>query len=219
MIKYHGRQYRTATDEEAQQAEEQQPEYQDIGFGEAGRWGNEGSGILYTTGERVLLLHRAPDVLEPSCWGLPGGAVPENAQGEPLDLLKSAENEAEQEMGWALPGELIDTYVHEEPGFRYTTFICLVDEAATQENLQLNWESDNYGWFAAKDLHGLDLHPGVEELLGNLDPFYEAGQHDQQLDPLDTDEQIQEAGESVEIYRPEQHGQPGGLQLPEQLKK
>jgi len=48
--------------------------YQDVGFTPTGRWGNQGSGMLFTTGEKILLLERSGSVEEPHTWGLPGGA-------------------------------------------------------------------------------------------------------------------------------------------------
>lgn len=148
-------------------ARDHDSEYEDVGFTPTGRWGNEGSGILFTTGERILLLHRSPDVEEPSTWGIPGGAVPEDPMtGETKDVLTSALDETEEELGWSPAGfEIIDQYVYQEPGFRYVTFICRVDGSAVDQRFRLNWENDSWLWVAEDELSQLDLHFGVVDVL------------------------------------------------------
>jgi len=38
-------------------------------------WGRAGSGFLFTTGPKILLLKRAPWVMQGGTWGIPGGAM------------------------------------------------------------------------------------------------------------------------------------------------
>ena len=173
MIRYRNHQYREATPEEADQAlqPEAQQDYQDVGFTETGRWGNAGSGCLFCTGERILLLERSWDVEEPGTWGLPGGAIPEDCAGQCPDALESALQEVREELGSVPQHQVVDQYVYEEPGFQYTTFVCRVDDAATEQNFRLNWENTNYGWFSRRELASLNLHFEVAGLLEHLDPF------------------------------------------------
>ncbi len=145
-------------------------QYQDVGFTETGRWGNQGSGCLFSTGERILLLRRSWDVEEPGTWGLPGGAIPEATAGQ-QDALQSALQETTEELGSVPPHQVIDQYVYQEPGFQYTTFVCLVDDSAAETNFRLNWENDDHSWFSRRELNGLDLHFGVRHLLEHIDPF------------------------------------------------
>ena len=115
-------------------------DYEDVGFGEVGRWGNAGSGILFTTGRRILLLHRSPDVLEPGTWGIPGGAVPQSDDGSFMDFYESAKKETKEELGSVPAHTVVDEYVYEEEGFIYTTYIAKVSEKdAEYLSPLLNW--------------------------------------------------------------------------------
>ena len=144
--------------------------YEDIGFSETGRWGNQGSGMLFTTGEKILLLERSGDVEEPYTWGLPGGAIPQ--EGDDFkDVLESARDEVEEELGTVPRHTVIDQYVYQEPNFRYVTFIARVDPAAEQLDFELNWENDSWLWATQDELDQLDLHFGVMDLLRHKDPF------------------------------------------------
>jgi 8-oxo-dGTP pyrophosphatase MutT (NUDIX family) len=132
------------------------------------RWGSQGSGLLLTTGSKILLLHRSPHVKEPGTWGIPGGAVPIDTEtGQPKDVLQSALHEAEEEMSSVPPHRIIDQYVYRESsGFRYTTFIgAVAPDIDKRWAPQFNWEHDQHGWFIESDLRDLNLHFGVVEVL------------------------------------------------------
>lgn len=148
---------------------EEADEYQDVGM-VGGRWGRRGSGILYTTGRKVLLLRRSPRVLEPSTWGIPGGAVPETAEGTRMDDLASAMKETREEVGADLGGRLIGTVVFEDAGFTYTTFIMRVSPGSTRTALQVNWESTEWRWVGRAEIRGpgLHLHPGFNASLAEI---------------------------------------------------
>jgi 8-oxo-dGTP pyrophosphatase MutT (NUDIX family) len=147
-------------------------DYEDVGYGEVGRWGNAGSGILFTTGNRILLLHRSPHVLEPETWGIPGGAVPQSDGGSFMDFYESAKKETQEELGSLPPHRVVDEYVYEEEGFIYTTYIAKVsDETADSLHPVFNWENDDYAWVSLDELGDYDLHFGVLELLNHANPF------------------------------------------------
>ncbi len=147
--------------------------YQDVGFTETGRWGNQGSGILFTTGERILLLQRSQSVEEPGTWGIPGGAVPQTSRGTFRDPYISAKQETREELGTLPIHQVVDQYVYQEDRFRYTTYVAKVS-AMTAHRFRptFNWENDDAGWFTRDELHDLDLHFGVVELLRHVDPFF-----------------------------------------------
>lgn len=148
--------------------------YQDVGFIETGRWGNQGSGLLFTTGEKILLLHRSPYVEEPGTWGIPGGAVPQTSSGKFKDPLVSARTETREELGTLPQHQVVDQYVYEEDRFRYVTFVAKVSEqTARRFRPTFNWENDDFGWFTRDELADLDLHFGVVELLRHVNPFRE----------------------------------------------
>lgn len=147
--------------------------YTDIGWTEYGRWGNQGSGILFTTGEQVLLLQRSREVEEPGTWGIPGGAIPQTSTGKFMDPLSSARREVREEMSKVPAHTIIDKHIYREPKFQYTTFLAQVNpRKALAFRPSLNWENDYYGWFTEGELEELDLHFGVAEALNHLDPFY-----------------------------------------------
>ena len=147
-------------------------DYEDVGFSESGRWGNAGSGILFTTGDRILLLKRSPYVEEPGTWGIPGGAIPHTSDGELLDAYESAKRETQEEIGTILAHTVIDEYVYEEHEFLYTTFIAEVDpDDADNLSPVFDYENDDYAWVSLDELEDYDLHFGVLELLNHVNPF------------------------------------------------
>lgn len=148
-------------------------DYEDVGFASTGRWGNAGSGILFTTGDRILLLKRSSSVEEPYTWGIPGGAVPQTREGDFMDFYESAKKETSEEIGSVPSHRVVDEYVYEEKGFIYTTYIAKVSEEEA-DNLSpvFNWENDDYAWVSLDDLRDYDLHFGVLALLNNANPFF-----------------------------------------------
>lgn len=147
-------------------------DYEDVGFGDVGRWGNAGSGILFTTGQRILLLQRSPHVEEPGTWGIPGGAVPQTRDGSFMDFYESAKKETQEELGTVPSHRIIDEYVYEEEGFIYTTYIAKVsDETADALRPMFNWENTSHVWVGLDELGDYNLHFGVLELLNHANPF------------------------------------------------
>ena len=145
-------------------AVESSTEYHDEGH-VGDHWGSQASGVLFLCEDRVLLLYRSPGVLDPNCWGIPGGAVPVDQAGNPKDIKQSALDEAEEEMG-GLPQHL-DTgkkTVFKKGKFKFTTFLI---EVAEEFSPVLNWENTDARWFPLEDLPG-DIHPGVKWSIGKL---------------------------------------------------
>lgn len=140
--------------------------YRDVGFVD-GKWGRAGSGLLFTTGETILLLKRSGSVEQPGTWGIPGGAIPEE-DGKLMDALTSARKEAGEEGGSLPKHKIVDKYVFRDGSFTFTTFVARVDRQFTP---LLNWESDAYDWVSRDEVHKLRLHPGVTELLKHVNPF------------------------------------------------
>lgn len=139
-------------------------DYEDVGMTEEGFWGNAGSGILFTTGEKILLLKRSPYVLEPGTWGIPGGAIPES-HGQLMDARKSAEKETREELG-SVPGyRIVDKFVLTSGSFTFTTYIARVKQ---EFKPRLNWENDRAEWVTEADAARKNLHPGVKALLNAL---------------------------------------------------
>jgi 8-oxo-dGTP pyrophosphatase MutT (NUDIX family) len=134
--------------------------YQDEGF-VGDRWGSRGSGILFTHEDRMLLLKRSGAVLEPGTWGIPGGAIGIDGDGNYEDAWKSALREASEEAG-GVRGSPKGKFVFRDGSFTYTTFFV---EAAKEFAPRLNWESSDWAWVTREEALGMRLHPGVRKLM------------------------------------------------------
>jgi len=143
----------------------------DVGFvkQDSGKryWGNSGSGILFVTDVRMLLLKRSQFVAVPNTWGIPGGALQETKTGKPQDAYRGAVRESKEELGLKTlpPFKIIGTYVFKDGDFTFTNFICRVNSEFAPP--VLDWENNDYGWFTYGQAQKLKLHPGVRELLKN----------------------------------------------------
>ena len=141
-------------------------------------WGKSGSGILYVCFEdkTILLLKRSSLVEQPGTWSVPGGAIGEGFyftnHGEKISdtiiFLKSAEKEAEEELG-TLPN--VDAFLgitdFKDGDFVYKTFIynlTLKEKKGWSNTISLNWENDDAKWFHIEDLPS-NLHFGLQYML------------------------------------------------------
>ena len=135
-----------------------------------GHWGSAGSGLLLTTGTKVLLAFRSGGVREPMTWSYPGGAIPVNEHGERRDALSSAKIEFREEMGRLPPMQgPIGVYVYRDGDFTYTTFVMKVRPSAERTDFRLNWENIDWAWFERDELEDLELHHGTEVALDELE--------------------------------------------------
>lgn len=125
-----------------------------------------GAGVLFVTPAREMLLLRRFGGSYEGCWDLPGGTV------EPGETPRQgAFREAAEEIGaFGKADRDLGDVVMQDPksGFTYTTFVALVSEPF---NVRLNDEHDAWGWFTVDDAVSMDLHPGLAELLGSVDPW------------------------------------------------
>ena len=114
---------------------------------------------------RVLLILRSPEVNEAGTWGLPGGALDDQADGGREKPHNGARREVLEEVGYA--GSLANVrtiYVFESDGFRYHNLMAVVPN---EFRPRLNWESSDAGWF---DLEALPspLHFGVRLMFAEV---------------------------------------------------
>lgn len=145
-------------------------------------WGRQGVGVLMTTGERMLLLLRSSEVLDPDVWGIPGGAVRiDDKTGEHEDLYESASTEVEEETGLYLSPDFIrknQEYktIYKEGSFKYTTFVVKVPKEMIDQDVFLNWENNEYMWFKMEEIDEMiknnKIHYGVKytikEMMGGI---------------------------------------------------
>jgi 8-oxo-dGTP pyrophosphatase MutT (NUDIX family) len=111
--------------------------------------------------DRMLLLKRSGAVLEPGTWGIPGGAIGIDGDGNYEDAWKSALREASEEAG-GVRGSPKGKFVFRDGSFTYTTFFV---EAAKEFAPRLNWESSDWAWVTREEALGMRLHPGVRKLM------------------------------------------------------
>lgn len=149
----------------------------------ASKWGSAGSGVLYhcPTDGTILLLERSGQVEDAGTWGIPGGAIKgtegwheedeKPPQFDEDELRDSAHSETEEEIGH-LPDGPVDAGSVTIPfgTFNYTTFrkdVTPEQKAAIDKDVELNWESVDFGWFPVADLPQ-NTHPGVVEAVKRL---------------------------------------------------
>jgi phage-related protein (TIGR01555 family) len=114
---------------------------------------SQAAGILYCSGDNVLLLKRVGH--EAPWWDLPGGGV---EAGE--TPAATATRESEEETGHK-PGTMIQMVTDNSGPCSYTTFFCASEEFEPV----LNAEHSEFKWVNIDAALGMPLHPGVRKLL------------------------------------------------------
>jgi len=115
------------------------------------------AGILFTNGEKVLILKRAPGSSHPHTWGLPGGHIED---GE--TPLQAAKRECKEEIGKMPYGRHLKTI----PEGQWTTFIYKVHQPFT---VKLNDEHTKYKWVKFDELKNMRLHPDFKRKIGKYE--------------------------------------------------
>lgn len=139
-------------------------EFRDEGIVD-GNWGTEASGIMFFHDKKVLLMKRASWTMDPGTWGIPGGAVPVDKDGDPMDAKTSALKETEEEIG-GLPDchSTNQSTVFKKGKFQYITYLYESDDEFSPI---LNREHTDAKWFPLDQLPS-PLHPGVKWSLDQL---------------------------------------------------
>jgi 8-oxo-dGTP pyrophosphatase MutT (NUDIX family) len=145
-------------------------------------WGVGGAGIVLICSEdgTVFLQKRSSQVTGGAGqWAFPGGGIHVEEEYErhwesPIPdehvlsdndyrFLQTAEDEFTEEVG-TLPDStrVVDSYIYEDCGFKYKTFICDVSFSGKQSlgSGGTNWESEANGWFTVEEFQGKDLFFG-----------------------------------------------------------
>lgn len=128
------------------------------------------AGIMYKTGEKILLLKRAHDSSAPLMWCLPGGKVELGENGKPIeDLKEAAMRESVEEIGGVPDGaDWLGSVSNDFEHINYTTFLVEVPE---QFDPILNEEHIEWAWSDWDFLPGM-IHPGVAR---SVEQFEEEG--------------------------------------------
>jgi 8-oxo-dGTP pyrophosphatase MutT (NUDIX family) len=115
---------------------------------------HDGSGILFTTGQKVLLLKRAKGSDHAGTWGIPGGKAHEKETP-----IENASRESKEEAGLSeIPGEQISSIRTDE----WVTFIFRVKKPFP---VSVSDEHTDSKWFDLDNLTEVDLHPKFRENL------------------------------------------------------
>ena len=121
-----------------------------------------GAGVLLVRGDGAyLLLRRSSGVDCAGYWNLPGGGI--DPGEEPMD---AAYREFREEAGPLPRARVLSTQIYD--GFFIVVAAISAREAARWEP-QLNWESDQWGWFPATALP-THLYHGLGPWLHSLVP-------------------------------------------------
>ena len=156
-------------------------------------WGIAGAGVVFVCQEdgTVFLQHRADDVMGGAGqWGFPGGGIHVEGQREqkwPVPIpkehvladdskrfYKQAIEEVREECGSVPKSRVIDTYLYEDRGFKYKTFVATVaktekDEWDPAPAAGFEHETKGERWFTVKQFEAADLFFGfTPELIAKV---------------------------------------------------
>ena len=117
-------------------------------------WGNKGAGIVYTDGNKILLLKRAEKGDNIGTWCLPGGKVEE---GE--TLIDAAKRESKEECG-SVKGVRFEDLKDVDGNHTWTSFFFRIKKPF---KCKLSDEHSEYKWFDLEDVNKIKLHPKLKE--------------------------------------------------------
>lgn len=135
-------------------------------------WGIGGAGIILVCSQdnTVFLQKRADWVTGGSSqWSFPGGGIHPEGEIErhyntPIDpdkrlspdssrFLKAAKREFKEEAGWIPPFTIIDTYVSEDEGFIYKTFIADCPKEEKKKYSNRSHEVSDHKWVSLEEFN------------------------------------------------------------------
>ncbi len=122
-------------------------------------YGLWGAGILFTDGQKILLLRRKAPSDCPAKWGLPGGRA---KKGE--SAIDCARRESKEECG-TITGNRFAAFEEIDGKHRFFVYIYAIDSPF---ECKLSKEHDDWKWVPLSDLDKYDLHPRLEKQM----PYY-----------------------------------------------
>jgi len=129
-------------------------QYHRIGRDGRKYWGKSGAGILFTDGQKILLLKRATKGNHFESWCIPGGKV---EQGE--STIDAAKREAIEECG-NFEGYRFGDYEDIDGRFRFTTFFYAIDKPF---KVSISDEHSDSVWVNIDEVENLKLHSSFKE--------------------------------------------------------
>jgi len=156
-------------------------------------WGVGGAGIVFVCPEeqKVFLQKRSKNTHNGAGqWAFPGGGIHPSGNKErfwsvpiPVEYVlpdngpvfyQQALVEVAEECGSVPPHKVIDSYLYEDRGFKYRTFVVAVSPDVKQNwNIHPRadhaWESEKMAWFTPEQFARVDLFFGfTPELLSKV---------------------------------------------------
>lgn len=117
-------------------------------------WGEKGAGIVFTDGEKILLLKRAEKGDNKGTWCLPGGKVEE---GEAF--IDAARRESKEECG-RVEGKRFEDSKEVDGNHTWMSFFFQIKKPF---NCKLSEEHSDWKWVEINKLDKINLHPKLEE--------------------------------------------------------
>lgn len=136
-----------------------------------GFWGDAGAGILIfaRSTNKFLVLKRSAGVKESGTWGLAGGALNVDEDGQLIESPEEgARREAQEELGISSDMNLIPAHVFVSPRgtFKYYNFIGVVEDEFDSE--LGDGENTALKWISLDELKHLgNKHFGLRALVAN----------------------------------------------------
>jgi 8-oxo-dGTP pyrophosphatase MutT (NUDIX family) len=136
-----------------------------------GFWGDAGAGILMfaRSTSKFLVLKRSPGVKESGTWGLAGGALNVDEDGQLTESPEDgARREAREELGISNDMNLVPAHVFTSPRgtFKYYNFIGIVEDEF--DSGLGDGENTALKWLTLEELKKLDnKHFGLRSLIAN----------------------------------------------------
>jgi len=126
---------------------------------ETGFWGRSAAGALVLARStcRLLIARRAEGTLQAGTWGTWGGAV--DAGETPVETVA---RELREEAGFDRAFDAQELFIfRHDTGFTYSNFLVVIEH---EFEPTLNWETQDFGWFAFGDWPD-PMHFGLQQLL------------------------------------------------------
>jgi 8-oxo-dGTP pyrophosphatase MutT (NUDIX family) len=120
-------------------------------------WGAKGAGILFTNGEKILLLKRAEKGDSKGTWCLPGGKVED---GE--TFIDAARRESKEECG-RVEGKRFEDSKEIDGNHIWMSFFFRIKKPF---KCKLSNEHSDWKWVNLKELDKVNLHPKLKENIG-----------------------------------------------------
>jgi 8-oxo-dGTP diphosphatase len=124
-------------------------------------WGASGAaGVLFRSGDRFLLQHRAPWVMEGGTWGIPGGAV-DAGEDVVCGAMREAVEEGALKGGLFLSATRTKVVMDDHGGWAYFTVVVDVPESWVPSGSQDGETGPGgYRWVTRQQMRRMRLHSG-----------------------------------------------------------